>query len=220
MREVWPYLKAVFDPWWKLMSCAVFTLVSIVAVATHRSNDWIFWVSIALALAMFLIGSYLAWRKEYRTNEEHRANETDRARTESPSLLMEWETPDGAWVHDTLKLINAGTVHSLELTFHRFSNPALSFSHEIHVPSLAPGESISIPVEIQHEWARNSISVVHLKNYMLNLPEGKTSSLEISYSNLHSTRFTTEFELWLHRGRVAEVRCRAGKTTVIQARKA
>ena len=62
---LWLYFKAVGKHWWALLSCAVFTLMGVYAVATQRTSTWIVWATFFAAFFLLLVAGFLAWKDEH-----------------------------------------------------------------------------------------------------------------------------------------------------------
>src|SRR6266404_4094827 len=95
MLHIAAYLKALGKYWWALMSSALFTILSVYAAATNRSNTWFFWASIVLIFCSLLIASFLAWREEFVAN------------LAGPQILIDWTSHEHG--HDTISFRNVGT---------------------------------------------------------------------------------------------------------------
>ena len=86
------FVKAVTKHWWALMSCAVFTIIGIVAAASNRSNSWIVWVSGAAAVILLLVASFLAWRDKYTDLQNALITiQIERDKSLQPDLALRWE---------------------------------------------------------------------------------------------------------------------------------
>jgi hypothetical protein len=68
------YAKALWKHWWTLLSCAVFTFISLIVALTNRSNMWIVRATGISAFALLLVASYLAWQDEYDRAEKEKGN--------------------------------------------------------------------------------------------------------------------------------------------------
>jgi len=51
------------------LSCAVLTIIGVIAAAMH-SNLWIVWLSSAAAFILLQIASFLAWKDEHEKFEQ------------------------------------------------------------------------------------------------------------------------------------------------------
>jgi len=58
--------KSLLVHWWALMSCAAFTILGVVVIITQASPVWTLWATFGLAVAMLLVGSFLAWKDEHQ----------------------------------------------------------------------------------------------------------------------------------------------------------
>jgi hypothetical protein len=67
------YLKALGKHWWELLSCAAFTILSVVAAIKNWSNGWVAIASIGVAAILLLVASGLAWNDEYKRAEAEKA---------------------------------------------------------------------------------------------------------------------------------------------------
>jgi hypothetical protein len=56
---------AFLGHWWELMSCAVFTGLSIYIAQANRSNAWFVSASAVVAIAFLLVAAYRTWKDEY-----------------------------------------------------------------------------------------------------------------------------------------------------------
>lgn len=63
------YLSALWKHWWALMSCAAFTLATVVIAGVRDQWKWTIGTSAVLAVLFFLIASYRAWREEHQKLE-------------------------------------------------------------------------------------------------------------------------------------------------------
>jgi hypothetical protein len=59
----------LFDHWWSLMSCAVFTAIGTIQAHFQKSNRWLVWAVFVAALFLLFVSSFLAWRDQYRENQ-------------------------------------------------------------------------------------------------------------------------------------------------------
>src|SRR5271165_1247175 len=66
--DLWPFLKAIFEYWWALMSCAAFTLLGLYVLAAKKSNKWALSATFGAAGLMLLVASFLAWQEQYRAS--------------------------------------------------------------------------------------------------------------------------------------------------------
>jgi hypothetical protein len=64
LREIAEFLKAVFIRWWGLMSCAVWTLLSIYGLTHSEPNAWYIAWSFRLIFVFLPICMFLAWREQ------------------------------------------------------------------------------------------------------------------------------------------------------------
>jgi len=97
------YLKALGKHLWTLLSCAVFTIIALVAAGTNRSNTWQVWVSVGAAAILLHVASFLVWQDECKkASEAISALDSERSRVEQPDIALVWD-----WlafekkVHDT-----------------------------------------------------------------------------------------------------------------------
>jgi len=51
------------------LSCAVFTIIGVIAAVMH-SNLWIVWVSSVAAFILLQVASFLAWKDEHEKFEQ------------------------------------------------------------------------------------------------------------------------------------------------------
>lgn len=67
MENIRGFLAAMWAEWWPLMSCAAFTILSVIAARIKRNQKkWIIHGSGILAIAFFGLASYFAWTDEHR----------------------------------------------------------------------------------------------------------------------------------------------------------
>ena len=85
------FLRALSAKWWPLMSCAVFTVISIYAAVGNKSNRWSVTASLVTAVIMFVVAAYQAWKREYDAKMEALA----RHHRERPLLILEATRHDG-----------------------------------------------------------------------------------------------------------------------------
>jgi len=71
--ELWLYCKALGKHWWSLLSCAIFTLISIIAAWMNKSNGWVAGMSAATAVILLFVASALAWNDQYKRTEQEKA---------------------------------------------------------------------------------------------------------------------------------------------------
>lgn len=64
------YLLAISRRWWSLMSCAAFTLLSVISATRAVGNAWTIYGTAALAILFLFISGFLAWRDQVRRCEE------------------------------------------------------------------------------------------------------------------------------------------------------
>lgn len=70
---LWLYLKALWKHWWTLLSCAVFTVVTLIQALGNRSSTWMVWATGICASALLLVAAFLTWKDEYRRAEAEKA---------------------------------------------------------------------------------------------------------------------------------------------------
>jgi hypothetical protein len=63
------FIKALLKHWWALMGCAAFTFLGVIVLWREKTNKWALGATIAMAVIMLLVASYLAWLDQY-----HKAN--------------------------------------------------------------------------------------------------------------------------------------------------
>jgi hypothetical protein len=63
------YVKLLFAEHWKLMSCALFTLLGVVILAFNKDNGWALKATLALSALLILVASYLLWKDQFSRNE-------------------------------------------------------------------------------------------------------------------------------------------------------
>jgi hypothetical protein len=59
------FIAALWRKWWALMSCAVFTLLSLWVAMENKSNAWVVSGIATLAVIFFLVASFGAWSEEH-----------------------------------------------------------------------------------------------------------------------------------------------------------
>ena len=69
------------------MSCAAFTILSVIIAKGNKSNDWAVGASAALAVVFFVIASYRAWKRQY--DARMKAESDLRQATEQPDIQGE-----------------------------------------------------------------------------------------------------------------------------------
>ena len=62
---LWLWIKAVGKVWWALMSCAIFTIIGLVAAYKNENNQWTVNAIFGAAGLSLLVACYLAWEKEH-----------------------------------------------------------------------------------------------------------------------------------------------------------
>jgi hypothetical protein len=125
------YLAALWKHWWALMGSAAFTLVGLYAAWQQKTNSWIFGASLVLALAMFFVASYRAWK------EEHDARIA--AETERPDIVFEWDSAHRQG-HDRIRLRNIGKSTALNATMGPFSWPEVVFVVPLEINAIHPND--------------------------------------------------------------------------------
>jgi hypothetical protein len=73
----------LFKHWWALLSCAVFTVFGVFAMMTKLPNEAVVKGSFGLALALFIVAAFLAWKSE------HESYLSEVAKNERPELSGE-----------------------------------------------------------------------------------------------------------------------------------
>jgi hypothetical protein len=63
------YLRILLHQYWGLMSCAAFTVLTVIVMVFKKSNSWTLGATTVLAGALILVASYFAWRDQYINNE-------------------------------------------------------------------------------------------------------------------------------------------------------
>src|SRR5712672_587353 len=73
LRDLLFFWRAIRKHWWPLMSCAAFTLLGFIALIASKSNRWIIYSTLGLAVLFFLWSAFLGWRDERdaRIKAEH-----------------------------------------------------------------------------------------------------------------------------------------------------
>ena len=104
LRDLKAYLWALFHQWWALMSCAVFTFISVYVAERGKSSAWFVGATAVAALVFFLVASFLAWRQEHKRAAEER---TPKFILESGSIVSHYEN-GRTLVLVGLRVINAG----------------------------------------------------------------------------------------------------------------
>jgi hypothetical protein len=200
VRELWPFLKALWSIWWTLMSTAIFTFLGILAAAMNWGNAWIYRTSFVLAIMLLFVGAFLAWRKEYRAN------------ISGPLVLLRWRSPGDVLNRDAVDVLNQGTAVALQIVLEEFSRPEFSWTHPIEIPHIDPGDKRAVQAYFSRWVAPQASEIGHLRGVLHSLPGDEELTLTVRYTNLQGTRFRRTFLLRLvDVGRTREIECRPGK---------
>jgi hypothetical protein len=88
VRHLRLFAVALWKRWWASMSCAIFTLLGIYVAATGRSSTWVVRTSFCLAVVLFFVAAFLAWREKHIELEEFIA-------MPGPELVVQYEYERG-----------------------------------------------------------------------------------------------------------------------------
>ena len=198
MQDIWTYVRALSKYWWSLMSSALFTFMAIYVAAAGKSDVWVFWASIAMALSLFFVAGFMAWRKEHSQLISR------------PIILVDWKYQDGGT--DIIKFRNVGNETALNISLGQFSWNALGWHRQILIPSLDPSQTRECEAQFFREISPTLSELGYMKR-ILELPETpKPLSISISLENLARTKIEGSFVLDLVEvGDKREIRCNPGK---------
>ena len=174
--------------WWFLISCAVFTIISVVALVANKNSHWILMADMITFGLLFVFANFFAWNDERKAKLQAEEN----AERNNPKVIVEFVWKDGVNLQEPLLLRNDGkeTAANVQIQTLRFGKWVVSFDL---IPYIEPRQRGNISAQVEYDKFPNGAFITALKSGPdEDEKQSRTIPFEVTYTNLKGDRLVSE----------------------------